>query len=195
MPAPPARFAGAVLAGGRSRRMGTDKALVLVRDGRPLALVAAEALRAAGGEPVVAVGGDPALAAHGLAVLPDRHPDEGPLGGLVTALSGLGAPVVVVLTCDLPAVTATEVEALVCALAEAPSAEAAVATVAGRPQFLSAAYRASALGVLQAAFARGERSVRRAMPALRIVEVPGLEPAHLADVDTPAELAPHLADT
>ncbi|WP_434127450.1 molybdenum cofactor guanylyltransferase, partial [Enterococcus faecium] len=51
------RFAGAVLTGGDSRRMGTDKALIEV-DGGPLARRVANALRAAGADPVIAVGGD-----------------------------------------------------------------------------------------------------------------------------------------
>ena len=40
-------FSGAVLTGGRSRRMGTDKALVAV-EGRPMVVRVAAALRAAG---------------------------------------------------------------------------------------------------------------------------------------------------
>ena len=57
----------AILAGGRSSRMGRDKALVEV-DGRALALRVADALRRAGADPVAAVGGDlPALARLGLA--------------------------------------------------------------------------------------------------------------------------------
>lgn len=186
-------FAGAVLAGGRSRRMGRDKALVRLRDGRPLALVAAQALREAGAEPVVAVGGDRALVAYGLTVLDDLHPGEGPLGGLITALELAPADVVAVLTCDLPAVTAQEVGALVAALHAAPAADAAAATLEGRSQFLSAAYRQTARPALVAAFGRGERAVRRAVIGLSVVEVGGLDAAHLADVDTPAQLAAHLA--
>src|SRR5438045_3278547 len=48
---------GAILAGGSSSRMGTDKALVEV-DGRPMALHVADALRAGGAEVVVLVGAD-----------------------------------------------------------------------------------------------------------------------------------------
>ena len=50
-------FAGAVLTGGRSSRMGQDKATLPV-DGVPMAARVAGALRRAGAEPVLAVGGD-----------------------------------------------------------------------------------------------------------------------------------------
>ena len=51
------RFAGAVLTGGLSARMGRDKALLRV-DGVPMAVRVATALRAGGADPVAAIGGD-----------------------------------------------------------------------------------------------------------------------------------------
>src|SRR5688572_7864759 len=85
---PPA-FAAAVLCGGVSRRMGTDKALVEI-DGTPMAVRVARALTAAGARRVIAVGGDArALASAGLEVVPDLEPGAGPLGGVVTALDAL----------------------------------------------------------------------------------------------------------
>src|SRR6185436_398763 len=96
-------FAGAVLTGGASQRMGTDKALIDV-DGRALALSVADALRSAGATRVLAVGGDlVALRGLGLEAIPDQHAGEGPLGGILTALEATDEDVVVVLACDLPA--------------------------------------------------------------------------------------------
>lgn len=92
MPRPPAApapaFAGAVLCGGASRRMGRDKALISL-EGRALAVRVAEAVAAAGASGVVAVGGDlDGLRAAGLAAVPDRDgPGAGPLAGIVTALT------------------------------------------------------------------------------------------------------------
>jgi molybdopterin-guanine dinucleotide biosynthesis protein A len=84
---------GAVLTGGSSRRMGTDKALLEV-DGVAMAVRVARALDAAGATEVMCIGGDaPALAALGLIVVTDRHPGDGPLGAVITALADADTPV------------------------------------------------------------------------------------------------------
>ncbi len=185
-------FAGAVLCGGASRRMGRDKALLPV-GGRALALRVADALRDAGAGAVTAVGGDlAALAALGLPTVADRAPGEGPLGGILTALAeaAAGQPVVLVAACDLVAPDAAALSATVAALAADPAGDVAVPTVDGRRQWMHAAWRTGTAGPLAAAFAAGERAVHAAVAAgaLRVVDV-AVDPAAVADADTPAELA------
>jgi molybdopterin-guanine dinucleotide biosynthesis protein A len=185
-------FAGAVLCGGASRRMGRDKALVEV-DGRALALRVADALRRAGADPVTTVGGDlPALTALGLAAVPDEAPGEGPLTGVLTALNGAAggdAPIVFVAACDLLTPDPAAVSATVAALDAAPDGDVAVPVAEGRRQWMHAAWRSSAAAPLAAAFAAGERAVHAAVAAgaLRVVEV-AVEPAAVADADTPTDL-------
>src|SRR5262245_38669006 len=95
-------FTGAILTGGASTRMGRDKATDVEVDGRPLVRCVADALVAAGADEVLAIGGDAGkLAAAGLDVVPDAHPGEGPLGGILTALRRARNDTVVVLSCDL----------------------------------------------------------------------------------------------
>jgi molybdopterin-guanine dinucleotide biosynthesis protein A len=181
-------FTGAVLAGGRSRRMGRDKALLEV-GGRPLAVVVADALRGAGAEPVFAVGGDaPGLGRWGLPVLPDDHPGEGPLGGVLTALRRSAAPVVAVLACDMPGARPEAVAAVVGALAAHPAAAVALPVVAGRRALVHAAWRVAAEPTLAAAYAAGERSLAGAVDRLAVVEVEDVDAAALADVDVPDDL-------
>lgn len=177
---------GAVLTGGSSRRMGTDKAL-LALDGSPMAMRVAAALAAAGAGEVVCVGGDDrGLRALGLDVVADRHAGEGPLGGILTALEVARGAVVLVAPCDLlapdPRTFAAIVEGAV------PPALAAVPVVGGQRQPLNAAYRGDAAPLLQAAFAAGERSVRRALATVPVIELHGLDPATLADADEPGDL-------
>ena len=92
----------AVLAGGQSRRMGRDKAL-LPLGGQTLierVLAAAHPL----GYPRLIIGEPTAYTHLKLPVLPDRRPKLGPLGGLYTALSATTTPVLL-LACDLPFLT------------------------------------------------------------------------------------------
>jgi molybdopterin-guanine dinucleotide biosynthesis protein A/rhodanese-related sulfurtransferase len=181
-------FTGVVLAGGRSRRMGRDKALVEV-GGRPLAVIAADALRRAGASQVTVVGGDGSgLAGVGLAVRPDDHPGEGPLGAIVTALGSAPAGIVMVLACDLPRIDADTVAAVVTALDRHPAADVAAPRLDGRLQVLTAAYRTRIRSHLAAAFAAGERAPRRALDGVEVVAVEGLDPERLADVDRPDDL-------
>lgn len=185
---PTPAFDGAVLCGGASRRMGRDKALLLL-DGRPLAARVADELQAAGAGRVEAVGGDAdALRRAGLSHRPDRWPGEGPLGGIVTALEAPGgADVVVVASCDLVAPDRRALRQVATALLEA-GADAAVPVVAGRHQWLHTAWHRRVAGVLGDVFAAGERSVAGAVLGLRVVTVPELRVEALRDADRPDDL-------
>jgi molybdenum cofactor guanylyltransferase len=77
---------GFVLAGGQSRRMGTDKALVEFK-GRPLIAHALDLVRAAG-LPVFISGARSPLQSFA-SVVPDSRRDTGPLEGICAALESL----------------------------------------------------------------------------------------------------------
>jgi molybdopterin-guanine dinucleotide biosynthesis protein A len=183
--------AGAVLCGGRSSRMGRDKAFVEV-DGTPMAARVATALRAAGCAPVVAIGGDAEmLGALDLAVISDDHPGDGPLGGILTALARIPAPAdgtIVVVSCDIPWLTADVVGALVAARGDH---DVAVARTERREP-LCAAWRSPPPPALAASFAAGGRAVHAALERLDAVDV-DCEPAALRNVNSPADL-PGRAD-
>lgn len=95
---------GAVLAGGGSRRMGRDKAL-LELEGKSLAVRAVDCLRRHLDE-VVIVSARLGDHAHAEArEIADRLPDRGPLGGIHAALEHARGRAVFVLACDLPRVS------------------------------------------------------------------------------------------
>ena len=161
-------LAGAVLAGGESRRMGRDKAFVSV-GGEPLVMRAVRALREGGADPVVIVGGDTAAAAAlGLTAVDDAWPGEGPLGGIITALRELEAELVAVLSCDLTQASPVAVRSVAGALGEA---DVVVPVVDGQAEWLHAVWRRRCLGVLEAAFAEGVRAPRHAVGRLRVAEL------------------------
>lgn len=96
--------AGFVLTGGRSSRMGRDKALLPI-EGSLLVERTAERVRAAAGS--VTLIGAPGRYAHlGLPVVPDLIEDCGPIGGLYTALKMTRADWNLLVACDMPGVTA-----------------------------------------------------------------------------------------
>ena len=189
-------FAGAVLCGGRSRRMGRDKALIEI-GGVPLVMRVASALRDAGAVDVRTVGGDAdALSRLGLRTVADRWPGAGPLGGIVTALSETEtagtAGIVLVAACDLVDPSPATMAATVRALRETADASVAVPSLAGRRRWDQAAWPASALDALTRQFESGERAVHRAVSAadLTVVELHEVDPSSLVDADTPADLPP-----
>jgi molybdopterin-guanine dinucleotide biosynthesis protein A len=92
---------GAVLVGGRSRRMGCDKASMLV-DGLPLASFPAASLARVAGE-VLLVGR--AVAGVSGRVVDDAVEGAGPLSGLVAAARAARTPLLVAAACDMPSIT------------------------------------------------------------------------------------------
>jgi molybdopterin-guanine dinucleotide biosynthesis protein A len=94
------QWTGVVLAGGRSSRMGQDKALIEV-DGLTLLDRAVELLRPHARE--ILVMGDPAkYAPMHATVIPDDVPGLGPLGGITTALARARYVRLLVVACDMP---------------------------------------------------------------------------------------------
>ncbi|HEX6659266.1 MAG TPA: molybdenum cofactor guanylyltransferase [Ilumatobacter sp.] len=180
--------AGAVLCGGRSRRMGTDKAVVEV-DGVAMAERVARTLEAAGCRPVVLVGGDVALLERfGRTTVADAWPGEGPLGGVLTALGAIGSDGVVVAACDLPWLDVATVRAVAGAGdAATPPVDVAVATTE-RLEPALAWWSGRALGRVTEIWEDGVRAIHEAIGRLTAVRVE-VDPTALHNVNTAADLA------
>lgn len=95
---------GIILAGGQSTRMGTEKGLVMFR-GKPLIRYALDVLTPLCTEILIS---SPAEAYHhfGHEVIPDDISGIGPMGGLFTCLKRSKNKLNLVLSCDMPFVTA-----------------------------------------------------------------------------------------
>lgn len=96
------KFSAVILAGGKSSRMGRDKALLEV-DGQPLLARQVQLARNAGADDVFIsgrVGAD--YAAFNCRVLRDRLNDSGPLAGIESALAATTTPLLLVLAVDMP---------------------------------------------------------------------------------------------
>ncbi len=106
---------GAVLAGGRSRRMGSDKGSLRI-GGRRLIEVVLDAIRPLFPD-IVIVANDPTVFdGLGARVVSDRIPGIGPLGGIHAALCSSRFPHTFCVACDMPLVNPAVVAHL-CSLA------------------------------------------------------------------------------
>ncbi|MGD9702564.1 MAG: molybdenum cofactor guanylyltransferase [Acidimicrobiia bacterium] len=178
-------FAGAVLAGGESSRLGRDKALLELA-GQALVQRSVDALRRSGAQAISVIGGDErGLARLGLPVTPDGWPGSGPLGGILTAFSWSPLPVVAVLACDLPFVGPDVITSLARGIGDA--AVAMAYTSAREP--LCAMWRIDRCEpAMLAAFTAGERAIHRAVSELDVRDV-HVDAALLLNVNTEADLS------
>jgi molybdenum cofactor guanylyltransferase len=173
--APKMDAVGFVLAGGRSSRMGTDKALVRLC-GQPLVAHAIGILRAAGLAVSVA-GGAPALAAFA-PLVEDQQPGQGPLRGICTALASTSARWAIFIPVDLPFLPAS---LLVCLLQHARNTDSpvTVSSVNGFAQTFPAVVDRAILPMLErelelgsgGCFAGFQAAARGQGEAVRVVPV------------------------
>ncbi|CAB4323008.1 MAG: NTP transferase domain-containing protein [Actinobacteria bacterium] len=161
-------FSGAILAGGRSLRMGSDKAALDPYGHGSMLSTGLRSLEGCGASGIAVVGGAPLLPIpDGVEPVADLFPGEGPLGGIISALRWSRSDLVVVLACDMPFLTEEPIMELV-SLARGSHALAGVfAKIDGRIQPLTAIWRRSlALELLTASFGAGERAPRRLLDRL-----------------------------
>ena len=106
-------FSAVLLAGGRSTRMGRDKAALLI-EGQPLWQRQIATLRASGASELFISGRvDGPYADSGVPIIEDLTPNTGPLAALEAVLPRITHSHVVVLAIDLPAMRADYLAALV----------------------------------------------------------------------------------
>lgn len=163
--------------------MGRDKALIEL-DGRALVLHAVAALAEAGASEVFVVGRETGRLL-GVTAIPDRFPDEGPLGGVISALAHACESVVALMPCDLTGATGLSVTSVIAALG---TAEVAVPVVGGRRQWVQAAFRTSALESLSQRFESGARSIHAGVAGLALVEFDDGRANRYRDANRPSDL-------
>jgi molybdopterin-guanine dinucleotide biosynthesis protein A len=175
--------AGYILAGGASRRMGQDKALLEGSGGPLLGRLSRIVAAAAGGCTVVAPAGR--YEGLGVPVLSDLWPGEGPLGGILTVLENTSALWNLIVAVDMPLLDA---EFLARLLAEARQGREALvpAHPDGSLEPLCAVYPSTAITGIRHFFAGGGRRVKDALCEIEYRTTPA--PAGLLlNVNTPEQ--------
>jgi molybdopterin-guanine dinucleotide biosynthesis protein A len=98
-----APLSAAALAGGASRRMGSDKALLpLVAGGEPLLGLVLEKLAYVSDDLLVVANKQERYASFAARVVPDLHPEVGALGGIHAAVATAAHEHCLVVACDMP---------------------------------------------------------------------------------------------
>jgi molybdenum cofactor guanylyltransferase len=154
-------IAAFVLAGGASKRMGRDKALLKL-DGVPMVVRMARLAEPHVASVTVVVGSAERYASLGLSVVSDRWVGIGPLGGIATALSGSSADWNLILGCDLPYLTTEWIEWLISRTIESP-VQAVVPESRRGLEPLAAMYRKDSALAFSTAIEQGVRRVSEAL--------------------------------
>jgi molybdopterin-guanine dinucleotide biosynthesis protein A len=146
--------AAIVLAGGRSRRMCTDKSMLPV-GGRPMIEHICRQLRGTFTRVLISANDTEKFSFLGLDVIPDRIADQGPLMAVASALQASNSELHLVVSCDVPEIRLAVVRRM---LDEADGADVVVPiTSDGKEQPLFAVYRRSALRHIEEAIRLGGR--------------------------------------
>jgi molybdenum cofactor guanylyltransferase len=143
-----------ILAGGKSTRMGTDKAFVIF-EGRTLLSRMLEVARSL--TPTVGIVGQAAKYAEFAPVIEDTFPGCGPLAGIHAALRATQTELNVILAVDVPFVSAPLVEYLVSRARN--SAAVTLPRAAGGLQPLCAVYRREFADVAEEALRAGRYKI------------------------------------
>ncbi len=181
-----------IFCGGKSSRMGVDKALLTDAQGRSMLERAHLCLAPLAAEVLLACGPAARYGELGLSLVLDRRLDGGPLGALEASLERSNSRWLAVLACDMPnATTATLVQLLERAQAEDLDV-CSLATQAGLEP-LCAVYSRACLEAVRAALDCGERRMVSFHAfasngrALRIARVNAGEPDVAHNLNTPKD--------
>jgi molybdopterin-guanine dinucleotide biosynthesis protein A len=192
MDAPSPDLTAFILAGGKSTRMGTDKAFVDM-DGRTLLARALELARSL--TPDVRIVGDPAKFASFAPVVEDVFRNCGPLGGIHAALRASHTELNLMLAVDIPFVSPPLLQYLI-KRARSSSATVTVAQAGGGWQPLCAVYRREFAEAAEQSLRAGRYKIDALFEAPRtqlITEeeliAAGFPPKMFRNLNTPEELA------
>lgn len=183
-------IAAFVLAGGRSSRMGTDKAL-LELEGKPLLIRALEAARQVSFDTKIV--GDPATLGSYGTVIQDIYRGRGPLGGIHAALTTSPSDWNLILAVDLPFLTLRFLQYLI-AQSQRSAATVTVPSTDGFLHPLCGVYRRQFAPVAERALAEGRNKIDGLFSevSLRVISEGelhdnGLSDAMFRNLNTPEE--------
>lgn len=187
---------GMILAGGKSKRMGNNKALLQL-DGRPIIGHVAQTLQQAFEHVAVVSDQGASYEFLRLPVYPDVRKDCGPLGGIHAGFLHSGAQNIFVAACDTPYISKDLIEYIIDYPTEAP---VKVAWTDDMIHPLCGLYSRTALPAIEQALERKELQVKLLLKRVGAAKVsiatdlPFYHPLLLRNINTPADfekISPH----
>lgn len=175
-----------ILAGGKSLRLGREKAGVLL--GGETLLGRAIRLTRPLGEVWVVGDGRPLPVPKGVRMVADLFPGKGPLGGLYTGLLLSPSPYALALACDMPFIAP---QLLGYILSLAPGYDAVVPRVGELLEPLHAVYSRACLPILRDLLREGKLSLQELFPRVKVRYVEGREMGNTLpffNINTPQDL-------
>ena len=180
-----------ILAGGQSRRMGRDKALIEYQ-GRPILAHVIDTLRQLSDEVLVVSNRSEVYGSFGARIVPDYDPPVGPLGGLAAGLAAMRHELAVVVACDMPCLNLALLRYLI---ERAVAVDAVVPQTGAQLEPLHAVYRRACRAPIARRLANGERRVISFFADVRLLIIPEaawrvIDPGGraLSNLNTPADL-------
>ncbi len=181
----------AVLAGGKSSRMGTDKSFVRVL-GRPLVEDVLAQAAGIGAETLIVTNRPDDYRYLSVPLFTDVLPDKGALGGIYTALHSSSQPHTLCVACDMPFVVRPLLDYLISLI---PEGDAIIPRLNGEAEPFRAIYSQACLAPIRAALDAGKMRVISFFPDVRVrfvdePEIDRFDPQHLSffNVNTPEDL-------
>jgi len=147
-----------IMAGGSSRRMGTDKSMLEI-EGRPIIERTCERLAGCFEQILISTNEVDKFKFLGFQIVPDKVPEQGPLMGIASALEASGNEINFVIACDIPQIEIRDVRRI---LTEAVSSDADITVPVssdGKYEPLFAVYRKSALNAINKVLSSGGRKI------------------------------------
>lgn len=176
----------AVLAGGKSSRMGTDKAL-LELDGKNFIKRLCDEFDCFE-EKIIARGNRSELEVTSWKIISDIYQERGPIGGLHAVLSACSSEAMFCFSCDMPFLQISLVEELCRHMKKDVDAVIAV-TADGRKHPLCGIYRKSVLLVLEEQILNGNNRMMAALQKIQVeyVCIDFQNSQQLKNINTPEE--------
>jgi molybdenum cofactor guanylyltransferase len=190
-----------ILAGGRSLRLGRNKALQAIR-GKSLVQWVVDRLAAFSTEIIIATARGEAIACSSpvqLRTVADIYPGKGPLGGIYSGLTASSSPQAIVVGCDTPFLNVSLLEYMTQVIADS---NIALPKIGEMIEPLCAVYSRSCLALIQELLEQDELRISRLLRMVRVRyieedEIDRFDPEHLsffninnqADLETARKLA------